>query len=475
MIFAARLDRELRAAAETRAARVAAKREEVERAAAREESAKMLSLLADDTFLQVLAACSDAHDGGSSLHADVPLFEAVKGLACSKGLLQRLHRLRPLVGTKSLAVVQCPPLGPWRVVLLYMGVEVSEELVEQARQGRVRTIEGPLWPPMRSPTPAVARRVVPELLGAGGSLLELKLDCMKLNGSWAAIFGEAAVCSPVLRKLRLQDCGLQGPLPELRLPALRELRLSKNQFTGSLEPLQECTALRVLALSDNQLTGDLEPLRGCTGLHAIWLSNNHHLGGGLEPLRGCTRLSALHCCETSLTGGLEPLRGCTGLEHLSLNNNHLTGDLDALQGCTVLEILYLQCNSLTGGLDPLRGCTLLQVLWLFENHLTGGLEPLQRCTVLWELLLYNNRFSGGLEPLRGCTSLGELDVRNNGLTGGLEPLRGCTELQGLSLKNNQLVPSDEDKAHFLKQCGWEESEKAGDYLGRSEEEESDGE
>ena len=32
----------------------------------------MLALLEDDTFLQILAACSEAHDGGSSLHADVP-------------------------------------------------------------------------------------------------------------------------------------------------------------------------------------------------------------------------------------------------------------------------------------------------------------------------------------------------------------------------------------------------------------------
>ena len=119
-----------------------------------------LDTLSDDTFLQVLAACSDVHDGGSSLHADVPLFEAVKGLACSKGLLERLQRLRPVVGTKSLAVVQRPVHGPWRVMLLYMGEEVTEALVEQARQGRVRSIEGPLWPPMRTPTPAAARRVV---------------------------------------------------------------------------------------------------------------------------------------------------------------------------------------------------------------------------------------------------------------------------------------------------------------------------
>jgi len=63
-------------------------------------------------------------------------------------------------------------------------------------------------------------------------------------------------------------------------------------------------------------------------------------------------------------------------------------------------------------------------------------------------------------------------VTGNLLTGGLEPLRGCTELQGLYLKNNRLVPSVEDKAHFMTQCGWEESEKKGSETEGSEEDDS---
>ena len=56
------------------------------------EAAMTLNGLPDDIFLQVIAAFSDTEDG-------VPLFDAVKSLAClSKALLQQLHRLRPLVG-----------------------------------------------------------------------------------------------------------------------------------------------------------------------------------------------------------------------------------------------------------------------------------------------------------------------------------------------------------------------------------------
>lgn len=60
--------------------------------------------------------------------------------------------------------------SPWRIVLAYTG-ELTAAAVEEAARGRVRSIN------MRNRTllPAVAKRVVPELLGAGCSLLDLKL------------------------------------------------------------------------------------------------------------------------------------------------------------------------------------------------------------------------------------------------------------------------------------------------------------
>ena len=55
------------------------------------EATMTLDALIDDALQQIIAACSDIAGG-------VPLFEAAKGLGCSKALLQQLHRLRPLVG-----------------------------------------------------------------------------------------------------------------------------------------------------------------------------------------------------------------------------------------------------------------------------------------------------------------------------------------------------------------------------------------
>ena len=61
--------------------------------------------LPDEMLLLVIRACNCPIRVCNGL----PLFEDVKGLAClSKGLHQQLHRLQPLVGVPSLAVVQRP-------------------------------------------------------------------------------------------------------------------------------------------------------------------------------------------------------------------------------------------------------------------------------------------------------------------------------------------------------------------------------
>ena len=62
-----------------------------------------LASLPDEMLLLVIKACNEPIRVCNGL----PLFEHVKGLAgLSKGVQQQLHRLRPLVGVPSLAVMQ---------------------------------------------------------------------------------------------------------------------------------------------------------------------------------------------------------------------------------------------------------------------------------------------------------------------------------------------------------------------------------
>ena len=277
-----------------------------------------LTSLPDEMLLLVIKACNEPIRVCNGL----PLFEHVKGLAgLSKGVQQQLHRLRPLVGVPSLAVMQRPAHGPWRVMLQHEG-KLTKAVVQLAQQGRVHSIhygKDHDKPQQRTLlAPSVAKRVVPALLGEGCSLLQFSLLGVELNGTWATSLGEQPVCSAVLQRLFLNGCGLSGPLPSVRLPALQKLDLSFNHLTGGLEPLSACTSLRTLSLFRNQLTGTLEPLRGMTALEEISLQSN------------------------KLTGGLEPLRGCTALGYLVLDHNPVTGDLGPLWGCASLSCLFLE-------------------------------------------------------------------------------------------------------------------------------------
>ena len=95
------------------------------------EAAVSVDSMPDNLFQLVFAACSDEINSRKGVHHDstetistyieslgVPRFEAVKGLGClSMGMRQQLHRLRPLVGVTSRAIVERPAHGPWRAVL----------------------------------------------------------------------------------------------------------------------------------------------------------------------------------------------------------------------------------------------------------------------------------------------------------------------------------------------------------------------
>ena len=122
-------------------------------------------------------------------HLAVPKLEAVSGLGrLCKELRRQLHRLRPLVGVhvRSLTVAQrlrrrlmCAR-GTWDVVLFFAG-DATAVVVEQARRGRVLSIDAH----GTTLAPDVASRVVPEMLGAGCSMLDAGFEA--LSAGWVGL------------------------------------------------------------------------------------------------------------------------------------------------------------------------------------------------------------------------------------------------------------------------------------------------
>ena len=102
-------------------------------------------------------------------------------------------------------------------------------MIEKARKGLVRCIDAS----NTELAAEAAELVVPKLLGPGCLLLDLDLEEVKLTGTWAARFGEAAPSSAMVRKLRLPFCELKGPLPAHSAEQVSPL----GNFTSSENPM----------------------------------------------------------------------------------------------------------------------------------------------------------------------------------------------------------------------------------------------
>ena len=125
-----------------------------------------------------------------------------------------------------------------------------------------------------------ARQLQALLQARGCMLLELHLDACRRTGGRADDADEAEapaaclhgwelpqlLCSPGgscparhLRALRLDCCGLRGPIPDaVHLLPLQELSLASNHLDGPLpRGLGKCARLRHLSVRGNQLTGTI--------------------------------------------------------------------------------------------------------------------------------------------------------------------------------------------------------------------------
>ncbi|QCE15332.1 protein brassinosteroid insensitive 1 [Vigna unguiculata] len=258
---------------------------------------------------------------------------------------------------------------------------------------------------------------------------------------------------PALRVLRLPRNQLFGSVPEELLQTsvpLEELDLSVNGFTGSIDAINS-TSLNILNLSSNSLSGSLPTsLRRCTvidisrnmlsgdisviqnweaPLEVINLSSNK-LSGSLPPTLGTySKLSTVDLSLNELKGSIpRGLVTSPSVTRLNLSGNQLTGQL-LLQGSGASELLlmppyqlmeYLDVsnNSLEGALpSEIDRMSVLKLLNVARNEFSGPLpSELNKLLYLEHLDLSNNKFSGNI-PDKLSSSLTVFNVSNNDLSG----------------------------------------------------------
>jgi hypothetical protein len=112
--------------------------------------------------------------------------------------------------------------------------------------------------------------------------------------------GQKAVCAVANAQkaevVLISHAYISGILPEFDSPALRDLELEKNNFTGSIPSFQGCPQLRHLKLGKNKLTELAPPAAFPGSLETLDLSHNYFDIGKFKAFEDEIKNTSLRQC-----------------------------------------------------------------------------------------------------------------------------------------------------------------------------------
>ncbi|XP_077213095.1 leucine-rich repeat protein kinase family protein [Tasmannia lanceolata] len=275
---------------------------------------------------------------------------------------------------------------------------------------------------------------------------EVVLDGFSLSGR----IGRGLLQLRFLRRLSLSKNNFTGALnPSLTcLESLLTIDLSENNLSGTIPDqfFQQCKSLRVLSLSKNGFSGVIPPsLSSCSTLAVLNLSSNQLSGPLPDGIWSLNNLRSLDLSDNSLAGNIpEGIERLYNLRTIDLRKNHFSGKLpDNIGGCLLLKSLDFSENSLSGSLpDSMQKLTICRSLSLRANQLVGEFPSwIGQMGSLETLDLSENGFSGRIpDSIANLTLLKKLNFSGNGLTGSLpESMSSCKSLLAMDLSRNSLT------------------------------------
>ncbi|KAL2987709.1 hypothetical protein AAZX31_11G043100 [Glycine max] len=255
-----------------------------------------------------------------------------------------------------------------------------------------------------------------------------------------------------LRLLNLSDNYFVGVLPEFppEFTELRELDLSKNNFTGDI-PASNLSELTHLELAYNPFKPGPLPsqLGNLSNLETLFLVDVNLVGEIPHSIGNLTSLKNFYLSQNSLSGNIpNSISGLKNVEQIKLFQNQLSGELpQGLGNLSSFICLDLSQNALTGKLPDTIASLHLSSLNLNDNFLRGeipetstndlvGELPKYLCqgNKLEHLITFVNRFSGTLPQQYG--ECGSLQYVPRPVSGSIS--RGLTKLilSGNSFSDN---------------------------------------
>ncbi len=245
------------------------------------------------------------------------------------------------------------------------------------------------------------------------------------NNGLAGDLPDLDLANLVLLDLERND--LTGVLQLTRLPALRSLNVSFNEFSGEVPLLTGSPLLQLLDISVNQFTSSL-PAFSHAGLREL-KARNAGLSGQL-PKIDWPQLELLSLSDNAFSGSLPELH-VPRIETLLVYNTELSGRLPDID-LPELRVCNLANNRFTGPL-PVLNTPRIEVLALGHNLLSGEL-PLLQFAFLHTLNIFNNQFSGPL-PLFELPALETLNIGENDIHGPL-PALNIPHIEDIVLQGN---------------------------------------
>ncbi|KAF8673239.1 hypothetical protein HU200_048791 [Digitaria exilis] len=306
---------------------------------------------------------------------------------------------------------------------------------------------------------------IPQSIGSLSMLRLLFLSYNQLTGpAPSTIFNMSK-----LEIMYLRENNLCGPVPgneSFKLPMLRDIHLSMNNFTGQIPlGLAACKHLQILSLYSNQFM-DVVPtwLAQLSKLTNVGLGDNSLVGTIPSELGNLTKLNGLDIGRCNLTGQIPlELGKLKELTYLHLIYNQLTGPIPPFIGnLSKLTFIDLSRNQLTGPvpstLGNLRSLEFLSIVYNQLNGDLGFLVSLGNCQQLQKFFIgYNPFTSGCLNPdhVRNLsTNLEMFDASGNQIIGNLPAtLSNLSALRVISFANNQLSNAIPESLTALKNLG----------------------
>jgi hypothetical protein len=212
---------------------------------------------------------------------------------------------------------------------------------------------------------------------SGGEIKALELSNNTLVGE---LTGEIEIFNQV-EAIRLYKNGLKGSLPETmtKLYDLMDLDVEDNDLSGNpFDSIYRLENLRTLRLSGNQFVGSLDgpTLRRHESLRELWIGDNLFEGTLASDIGRLQDLETLYIFGNMLSGTLPSTLGDLRLQQFLAQNNKFDGTVpETLYDNTDLTALRLDGNNLSGSISSKVGTLLEMIDFRIGNNTFSGTLP----------------------------------------------------------------------------------------------------